>query len=928
MKKILLLLCTLLGSVGVWAQETVIVVDGTGTNAPFDTYGTRNTGVSPQTFTSKAASGLAGVVLSAPVIDRATWWDTYCLALRPAATQTDEEVTITAPSGYKIVSISMTLRANSSSYPYDVKFNGSTTTVTGAQDFAFSKSDINATSFSFTINHKVANFHATNKWLAVKSMFIVMKHDNYYDDALAAITDGGTYHISTTIAGTKYYVTTTGKLTSCVADGGSFQFEKVTGGSFETYGYKIKNGSNRFTNAPLNNSSKAVLNVNNLSVTTNNRADWEAQVLYLNDEGKYAIRACNTASALSGWNDAGRVFWTVDGTTARYSYAPAYIWEIEEPGEPVNVTFNFYFGGNKVHSSAVSMEEGAAAIIPASLDYGFCTYSYSPTTITSGITSVDVTTTWNGPFEISEDYASAHWYDMAIRETWYVTSQNKDEDALKTVNANALGLAEDDYQWAFTGDPWHIKVLNKYEGSTKCFGHPSETNEGVPVFGTDNYTWAIKKSTSNIANSFLMNVEGTNLSINQYGGAGGSLKFWDSGNNISDPGSAFTVFDVPTDFSTYVASEISPYFETTAKYFVLSDDAKSAIGYDDDYKTECPFATYKTMKETLLAKVADDANYVWPTTGYYLIESNYYSGKYMAYKDFVDSETPANSGAKLGTITNPASAAAIVKLTAGDDHKYTISVAGLYASAPATSVKIGLAEGAVNFLTEIQDLGTCSFTKDGSDRAIHCADSQDFYNVGWGNNAAASLWKVTDATSIDVTISEAGYATLCVPFAVTIPSGVEAYAVSSLSGNLLTLAEIETTIPAETPVILKGAANTYTFTITTGGSYDGDNILTGTYIDYTTVDNDCVLQNHNDTGVGFYRVDTKEATPKVPANRAYLPASVSAGVKAFFFDQADAIKSVFSGIAEGKIFDLSGRKVAKMQKGKTYIVNGKKVNVK
>ncbi|MCR5780097.1 MAG: hypothetical protein K6G70_06100 [Bacteroidaceae bacterium] len=747
-----------------------------------------------------------------------------------------------------------------------------------------------------------------------------MKHDNYYDDALAAITDGGTYHISTTIAGTKYYVTTTGKLTSCVADGGSFQFEKVTGGSFETYGYKIKNGSNRFTNAPLNN-SKAVLNVNNLSVTTNNdRSDWEAQVLYLNDEGKYAIRACNTASALSSWNDAGRVFWTVDGTTARYSYTPAYIWEIEEPGEPVDVTFNFYYGGNKVHSGVVTMEEGAPASIPASLDYGFCTYSYSPTTITSGITSVDVTTTWNGPFEISEDYASAHWYDMAIRGTWYVTSQNKDEGALKTVNANALGLAEDDYQWAFTGDPWHIKVLNKYEGSTKCFGHPSHTNEGVPEFGTDNYTWAIKKSTSNIANSFLMNVEGTNLSINQYGGAGGSLKFWDSVYNISDPGSAFTVFDVPTDFASFVVDEIAPALEATG-YFALTDAVKTPIGYDPAYKTECPFANYKSMKEKLTAvDMTDLSNFVLPETGYYRFKNVYYD----TYMGMNASKINGNY-AKDTYIDSPVT---IVELTKGTDEnvgKYSIRIQGKYLQGLSQSNDVPLDDNTPAWFTPtIPTVGTGTFstTPDGTHTFIHCAGGGNI--VGWTKDADASKWVIEDATTIKVSISDAGYATLCVPFPVTIPSGVKAYTVSGINGGLLTLAEISTTIPSGTAVILEGDEGTYTFDIAGEVSPITPNMLVGNFTESSAPVDTYVLQKQGDD-VGFYQV-VGEAKA-ISANRAYLNAS-GAGVKAFFFDQADAIKSVFSGIAEGKIFDLSGRKVAKMQKGKTYIVNGKKVNVK
>ena len=152
----------LLYATSAWAQIiTVKIVDGT--NAPFDTYGTRNNSATPNTLTTNATSGLAGVVLSAPVIDRATWWNTYCLALRPSATQTAEKVTITAPEGYLLMSVNMTAQANSSTYPYDVVFDGSTTNVTGASAKTFSKNNIFAPSFSFTIKHTEASFDATNK---------------------------------------------------------------------------------------------------------------------------------------------------------------------------------------------------------------------------------------------------------------------------------------------------------------------------------------------------------------------------------------------------------------------------------------------------------------------------------------------------------------------------------------------------------------------------------------------------------------------------------------------------------------------------------------------------------------------------------------------------------------------------------------------
>ena len=214
-------------------------------------------------------------------------------------------------------------------------------------------------------------------------------------------------------------------------------------------------------------------------------------------------------------------------------------------------------------------------------------------------------------------------------------------------------------------------------------------------------------------------------------------------------------------------------------------------------------------------------------------------------------------------------------------------------------------------------------------KGLYTVDEADESVIGGADATdAKAQWVIEPATSVQIAISAAGYATTYLPFAVTIPSGVKAYAVSSISGGLLNLTEIETTIPEGTPVILEGAANTYTFDITTGGSYTGDNQLTGTYLQMAAPNGSYILQKH-DEKVGFYRVDTSSATPNIPANRAYLPDG-SAGVKAFFFgeDDADAIKSVFDGVAHGDIYDLNGRKVSRMQKGGVYVVNGKKVIVK
>ncbi len=211
----------------------------------------------------------------------------------------------------------------------------------------------------------------------------------------------------------------------------------------------------------------------------------------------------------------------------------------------------------------------------------------------------------------------------------------------------------------------------------------------------------------------------------------------------------------------------------------------------------------------------------------------------------------------------------------------------------------------------------------------------------WWGVTRFRLVKISDVATMAIS-AEAKYATFIAPFDVTIPDDVEAstIAVDAIGvDSVLTLTPVETTIPANTPVVLfkeDGLAAT-TF-------YGKDNsvedeytvgLLTGVYTTKVAPDGSYILQKHDGEDAGFYKVnyESLEAQsldkPNVPANRAYLTAPAQVQVKAFFFgSDTDGIKSVFDGIAAGKIYDLSGRKVAKMQKGNTYIVNGKKVNVK
>ena len=121
----------------------------------------------------------------------------------------------------------------------------------------------------------------------------------------------------------------------------------------------------------------------------------------------------------------------------------------------------------------------------------------------------------------------------------------------------------------------------------------------------------------------MLTVPGTEYrQLNQSGGATGALKLWTSG-TTADQGSAFTVFDVPTNFAEFIPESVEATYKSEATgYFTLTDAAKAL--WKDEYKTTCPYENYVEIIEAL-----EDANsYALPKTGYYLLKNRNY-GTYM-----------------------------------------------------------------------------------------------------------------------------------------------------------------------------------------------------------------------------------------------------------------------------------------------------------
>ena len=184
----------------------------------------------------------------------------------------------------------------------------------------------------------------------------------------------------------------------------------------------------------------------------------------------------------------------------------------------------------------------------------------------------------------------------------------------------------------------------------------------------------------------------------------------------------------------------------------------------------------------------------------------------------------------------------------------------------------------------------------------------------------------TTNASAKKSVSEAGYATMVLPFEVSVPERVTAYKLTSVEGEKV-MGEALANIPAGQPVLLKANAADYTFTATgatlaTDQQPDGEGLLNGVYADDYAPAGSYVLQN-NAEGVAFYNVKNDNAQ-RVVQYTAYLtlPETAQQANRLIFAlgeNDVTGIKGVETAAESTatvvEIYDLSGRQVNTPVKG-------------
>ena len=225
----------------------------------------------------------------------------------------------------------------------------------------------------------------------------------------------------------------------------------------------------------------------------------------------------------------------------------------------------------------------------------------------------------------------------------------------------------------------------------------------------------------------------------------------------------------------------------------------------------------------------------------------------------------------------------------------------------------------------------------------------DYNNLVFGNDKAdkdnLSTFTLTKAETFPFSVSEAGMATLCLPFNVVMADGMYAYdlAIEGIDPEsngevyeckMRAIAGPGRTLKAGTPVIIGANKGDYDLAITMDNnnartSLNGS-LLKGNFLQQDlTQSGDKVkfIFTKKNGVVGFYRLSSGTST--LGANKCWLEWDVptmgdpAQSIRLRFEDVTDITSVIQTTKAQG-IYDLTGRRLAAPQKG-VNIINGKKV---
>jgi len=389
------------------------------------------------------------------------------------------------------------------------------------------------------------------------------------------------------------------------------------------------------------------------------------------------------------------------------------------------------------------------------------------------------------------------------------------------------------------------------------------------------------------------------------------------------------------NYAAELKAAVNAYFTTSVGggYFTMTQDY-----YDANYETYNGYITSGCTKDQYEAMVADVlANLNVPATGYYRMKSFGSSAYYVYYNGTTSNQTGAAVGS--GVSTDPSS---VLYFEKNDDGTYNISINDQYIQACTGNVQNELGETAEPYTIALGAKGVpgvvCLTSENASStdgyNYLNCsAGTQGLVGYLAGANNNNSYWTIEDAaeTTVELTLTDGGdgnaYATAWMNFPAVVDDAAAVNVISSADEENAYYEAYNQTIPAATPVILKGsAAGTVTATVKAEveTAAPAANLLTGTKKLYAAGELSAYVLAAEDGTIGFYKL-SEEAS--MPANKAYIDSETAGtrNLKLVSADEVTGIQQVTSDKGQvTSIYDLQGRRVNAPENG-VFIVNGKKI---
>ena len=650
-----------------------------------------------------------------------------------------------------------------------------------------------------------------------------------------------------------------------------------------------------------NYANKANLTKTTESVTLGNKTAKAAEGSCIIQDNNKTACVHYSSNVLGSWTDAN------PASVMMFEF-----YKVEEADlvKGVKVTYTYKLEGTSTTIKKEVVQAVGSNYNAPALD--FVTFT-QPTGQVTGSENVTVTCTENLLFGKTTDLNNPKWFaiDMHSNLDRYMWHYEADNQNIKVaVPEDLVSISKDDaYFWCLTGNVFDgFQIYNKKAGTTKSLN----TTSGKPQITEGNHTtWHIvKPRQTEFSNAACFKADNTDFLNHK---SDNTLGYWgdaDQGSSCRFFKPAVIAMEYAELYANMPENAVGGYTEVEKLDPTITEAEKDLFNFENANKLADAIKALKPNGVTLKAGK------------YYRLQNKFYPSRY-ANADMTGQEN-----------LQKAISSVVLFESEGTENLYHLKMQGQGLGHLTMSNQIRLTTDQSNMGSfQVIDKGNALYVlKDVTSTeknycCIHDASTQSHNLVGWSEGADASQWYIVEATDVEValnTANGASYATTYLPFAVSSVQGATAYIGKKQGENTLHATAIEAGIPANTGVILKGAANEAKAVLTLGEATSDvqNNALISTLVekDYT---NELVFGVNNESQVGFYSM---AAGKKIGANKAYLTGAAAQAMKLVFDGDVTGIENVLGEAADtnAPIYDLTGRRVKKAVKGGLYIQNGKK----